>query len=138
MKRLKRKMTQLRRRIENLLLVELRMQTNVGLGSSSSLSCFCLMQIADLKAKPTDLRLRMRVNGSSVVERNIFFPKNWMAVQDLVFDDSQTRDAPAMRFELYSFEVVRGTLAGECSIGRSSHESPDQEIRPRPDLYPHG
>jgi hypothetical protein len=30
------------------------------------------MQIADLKAKPTDLRLMMQVKGQRVVGRNIF------------------------------------------------------------------
>ena len=60
------------------------------------------MQIADLTGKPTDLRLKMLVNGFRVVEKIYLFPKNWMVVKDLVETVVKARAARAMRFELYS------------------------------------
>jgi hypothetical protein len=58
------------------------------------------MQIADPSAKPADLRLKMQVNCSGVVEKIDFFPKNWMPVKDLARTVVKARAARAMRFEL--------------------------------------
>jgi hypothetical protein len=62
------------------------MQTNVGLGSSSSLSYFLNMQIADLSREVFGFAAEMHANAFRVVERWKFISEKLDSNQNLGLD----------------------------------------------------